>query len=471
MKRIIPLLPLPLLLALIAPAKQQQTHPKLLAFTNATVIDATGAPPRPGTTVVITGDRITAVGSTGKVKVPAGAQVINAAGKFLIPGLWDMHVHTVSREFLSLYVANGVTGVRDMGNYWEAIKPLRDQVLNGSVAGPRIIASGPIVDGPKPVWPFSIPVGDESQGRQAVTTLKQRGVDFIKVYSLLPRDAYFAIAGEAKKQRIAFAGHVPSSVTLAEASDAGQKSVEHLDQVLLACSRKEAEFKKELAEARANAPATVSSIIRAQAKQVLATYSNEKAGALFTRLARNGTWQAPTLTVLRAISFLDDPEITKDARVKYMPPFVKQMWNSRRSANSTPEDAAINKARFQKIMEILGAMRRRGVEFLAGTDTPNPYCFPGFSVHDELQLMVKAGFTPMEAIQAATRNPAKFLGMLDSLGAIEQGKVADMVLLDANPLQDISSTQRINAVVVNGRLLDKKAIDAMLEAVERTANR
>jgi len=344
----------------------------------------------------------------------------------------------------------------------------RQQAANDPMLIPRMAVASPIVDGPKPIWPNSIAVSNEAEGRQAVAAINEGGWDFVKVYSLLPRDASFAIADEAQKQGIPFAGHVPLSVSATEASDAGQKSIEHLTGILLACSTREAELREEVVQT-----STSIGSVRGGRKG-LETYSGQKAAALFARFVKNGTWQCPTLTVLRSLAFLDDESFTNDPRLKFMPSYIRNMWNPKtapRLSEITTEDYANAKRAYQKDLEIVGAMRRAGVEFVAGTDTGNPYCFPGFSLHNEFVLLVKAGLTPMEALQAATRNPAEFLGMLDSIGTIEEGKIADLVLLDADPLQDISNTQKINAVVVRGHLLDRKALDEILARIEASAKK
>jgi imidazolonepropionase-like amidohydrolase len=209
-----------------------------------------------------------------------------------------------------------------------------------------------------------------------------------------------------------------------------------------------------------------------QAKTLIESYSEEKARALFARFVKNGTSQVPTLAILRAITFINEPEITADPRLKYVSPSVQSTW--RRSLFGRPRSAAQQEAMtltYQKNLEIVGAMRRAGVEILAGTDLGNPYVLPGFSLHDELALLVKAGLTPMEALQAATRNPARYLGRLDSTGTVEKGKLADLVLLDADPLADIANTQKIDSVILNGRLIPKAELQRMMAEVEAAANR
>jgi hypothetical protein len=424
---------------------------------HVTIIDVAGGPSKPDMTVVIRGDRISEIGKAGEITAPPGATVVDASGKFLIPGLWDMHVHGFSRDSLRLYTANGVTGVREMFGNSDLLR-WRDEIAKGSLTGPRMIVASPIIDGPQPVWPHSIAVGNEEQGRKAVREVKQWGADFVKVYSLLPRDAYFGIADESKRQGISFVGHVPFAVSAAEASDAGQKSIEHLTGVLLGCSYNETELRNEIVKAKAPGAR-----FRAEGVALLDTFSDRKAKDLFARFVKNQTWQCPTLTVLRSNAYLGDQSFRNDPRLKYVPRPIRERWGQR-IANRNDNDYA--KKVFKKEVEIVGAMQRAGVPLLTGTDTGNPFCFPGFSLHDELALMVIAGLTPSESLRAATLNPAKFLGLDKMLGTIEPGKIADLVLLDADPLADIRNTQKINAVISNGRLLDRKALNKMLAQAE-----
>jgi imidazolonepropionase-like amidohydrolase len=438
-------------------AKAQQT----IAVTHVTVIDGTGAKPKTDQTVLVAGERIGALGKFGKVKLPANALVVDGTGRFLIPGLWDMHVHmTELPHFSELCIANGVTGVRDMFGYMTNIMAERKAIAGGQ-PGPRIVTAGRLIDGPLPIWPGSITAKDAEEGRAAVLTAKQEGSDFIKVYSLLPRDAYFAIAAEAKRQGMVFAGHVPDAVSAAEASDAGQKSIEHLTGVLKACSSREAELMRPGHDAFAD-----TTIV----KIVLETYDERKAQALFTRFKRNHTWQCPTLTVLDNISHLKDGSLTNDFRLKYMDEETLIFWNPTndfRFQNTSPELWHLLQRARQKREEVVGKMQRAGVGLLAGTDTPNPYCFPGFSLHDELARLVESGLTPMEALQTATVNPARYLEQSRDLGSVQSGKFADLVLLDANPLQDIHNTTRIRAVFANGRYYDRGALDQFLRDAEQ----
>jgi imidazolonepropionase-like amidohydrolase len=338
-----------------------------------------------------------------------------------------------------------------------------------------------MVDGPIPFWPqIAIPISDEASARQTVASAKDRGADFIKVYSLIPRPAYFALADEAKKRGITFAGHVPLSVSASEASDAGQKSIEHLEGIFLACSAVEPELRKNIGEAikdAKDAEQVKTSLLRVLNEteiRAFETFSQEKAAALFTRFAKNGTWQAPTLVVARAGAFMDDSDFINDPRLKYVRRNIRDSWKNQddfRLKNRTAERSALYKRVFQKRLELIGAMHRAGVKMLAATDAVVWYVFPGFSLHDELELFVKAGLSPMEALQTATLNPATYLGLIDMVGTVEQGKKADLVLLEANPLENISNTKRITSVIVDGQLIQKASLDKLLKDAEVAASK
>jgi imidazolonepropionase-like amidohydrolase len=455
------------------------SDPASLAITHVTIIDATGTAAKPNMTVVIQGGRIAAIGNSATAHLPEDAQVIDAAGKYLIPGLWDMHVHWGDTEYLRLFLANGVTGIRIM---WGDTRQhdWRRQSEAGQLLAPHLVIASAIIDGPKPFWPGSISVATEAQARQAVVQAKQDGADFVKVYSFLPREEYFAIADEAKKQGILFAGHVPLGVSAEEASNAGQKSFEHLISLLPACSTHSDELAKAASadlvdEMAAERPTFWGEHAKALRQVELDTYSPEKAASLFALLKKNGTWQCPTLTLLRSMAYVDDASFVNDSRVKYMPGWARAEWSPAAAIHSfgprSAEDFAFSKKEFQKDLELVGAMQQAGVGILAGTDTSNPFCMPGFSLHDELGLLVKAGLTPMQALQAATLNPARFLGSEKDFGTVEEGKVADLLLLDANPLDDIANTRKIASVVYGGRLYSRGDLDQMLAQVEAVAAR
>jgi hypothetical protein len=443
------------------------------AITNVTVIDMTGQPPRSGMTVVIGGGRILKLGTTSSTRFPDGTTVVDGTGKFLIPSFWDMHVHLVdSDKMLPLFVANGVLGVRDLGGR-DLDKTLRwrADTAAGTLVGPRIVTAGKVLDGVPQADPsFSIPVKSPEEGRQAVRDLKAKGVDCIKVYDVLSRDAYFGIADEAKKVRLPFVGHVPIAITTAEASDAGQKSIEHLGKILEDSSSSPGTIRAAQAESiKQDDYAAFTTRMGRTYDAIIATYSSQRAEALFARFRKNGTWQVPTLSVKHGRTFIDELDAQGDPRAKYVEESQRNYWKPKVgffSRYRTPSYIFAQKAYFQKELDLVGAMQRAGVKILAGTDTPNAYVIAGFSLHDELALLVSAGLTPMEALQSATLRPAEFFGELKSSGTIAKGKSANLILLDANPLDDIKNTTRIRAVVQNGRYLSRKELDGMLAGVE-----
>jgi dihydroorotase-like cyclic amidohydrolase len=432
---------------------QQET----LVFTHVTVIDATGAPAKPDMTVMVRGDRIEALGETGIITIPQEAQVVDATGKFLIPGLWDMHMHLrelgLGKSYLALFIANGVTGVRVMAGR-EEYHEWRQEISSGKLIGPRMVIGSFVVG----FMPENLhDLGNAEEGRQLIRDLKKQDWAFVKLLNYILRDVYFAIADEAKKQGIPFVGHVPLSVTTAEASDAGQRSIEHiLTDIIPACSTSdECELKTEFrALWDAESPDAVGLLTNS-------SYSERKAMELFARFVKNKTWVCPTLVAQHGALSLDNDASRQDPRLKYIPPSTREFWKNYAGEARTDYEKL---SRMQ--LKIVGDMNLVGVRLLAGTDTAEAYCFPGFALHDELELLVRAGLSPMEALRTATYNPAKYFGQLDSMGTVERGKVADLVLLDANPLQDIRNTQRIAAVVVDGKIFNKPALQNMFAQVE-----
>ena len=439
---------------------RQQRQGAAIVLTRVTVVDvaagdAAGALKR-DRTVVVEGDRVAAVGEAGRVRIPAGARVIDAAGKYLIPGLWDMHVHLSLATELALpaLVANGVTGVRDMGGDLDQIDGWRRRIAEGRLPGPRIVRAGPVVDGPKPDAPFRLTVTTPAEAREAVAAVKRRGGDFVKVHNGLAREAYFALAVEARRRGLPLVGHVPKEVTPGEASRAGQSGIEHteglFDNILFSAGRGGASQSEALSRA-------------------FAAYRDEEAAELFRQFRRRGTWYDPVLVTYRSFAFRTDLAANPDPRNRYAAPAMKRLWDKYQPVpKSLPaEVVAARKSLFTRLLELVGLMRREGVPLLAGTDAGGIRdVVPGFSLHDELLLLVRAGLTPLEALRAATLNPSRFLRMRDSLGTVGRGKLADLVLLDANPLEDIGNTRRISAVVLNGRLFERAELDAMLAEVE-----
>lgn len=445
-----------------------------LAISNVTVIDVTGGASRARQTVVVKGERILEVGDTDAIRLPRGARVVDGSGRFLIPGLVDMHVHLTaagepegSRRFMiPLLLANGVTTVRDMGGYLESLIPLREEIKRRKRLGPQIFYAGPYLDGSPPSFEPSLVVTDRVQANEDVDQMVKRGVDFIKVQSMLSRGAYFAIAEAARREKIPFVGHVPDQVTAAQAADAGQRSIEHLTNVLRGCSADEARLMREqfYAPPGKETPAEAHERLVRWQRELLESYSAPAADALLRQFAEQGVWQTPTLALLERDAFptLDGGRAEAE---RYVPNATRQLWDKGRARQMrfvTRAESDLRAQLLRKSESLVGQMQRTGVHVLAGTDAPAPDLVPGYSLHQELALLVEAGLEPQEALRAATSAPAEFLGKSRDAGTVAAGKYADLVLLDSNPLEQIRNTRRIRAVLVRGQLLERADLDKML---------
>jgi imidazolonepropionase-like amidohydrolase len=433
--------------ALPASTTGQSTQP--LVITHATVINGTGAEPLRDQTVVIAGNRIDRIGPSRSVDVPRGARVLDATGQFLIPGLWDMHVHVgeyqEGRQTLRRLLAYGITGIRDMASPLDDILRLEREIDDGTILGPQMVVAGPILQGP---LPFALPplvrTVTEQNARATVAELRSRGVDFIKVGDTLSREQYLAIAAESRRSSLPFAGHLPVTVSASEAARAGQRSIEHFGSagfrgMLIACSSDEAELgasvQKAMAAARAGGASPDDTVYAATfTARLVETYDRRKAAALFALFAQRGTWHVPTFAALLRV------------------------WEAKRNQLNADQAAALDRVS-AKTQEMFADMRREGVKVLAGSDLPSTGGPP--PLHDELVALVNAGMTPMAALQAATRSPAEFLGRLATDGTVQKGRRANLVLLDADPLMDIKNARRVSAVVLDGRLLQGAELLAM----------
>jgi cytosine/adenosine deaminase-related metal-dependent hydrolase len=449
---------------------QTKPAPSQLTIAHVNVVDIRTGRVLPNQAVVIKDGIIVSV-SAGRAH--AGA-VIDAKGKYLIPGLWDMHVHSAmppvwdENIIYPLYVANGVTGVRDMGGDPDLLAQRRRRMNRGELLGPHMLMAGPFLAGGKSTKE-TIAISTPEEARAAVDTLKQRGVDFIKILSNISREVYYAVAEESAKQKISFVGHVPIAVSVAEASEAGQRSIEHLTGFALACSSQESEIRQKFVDARARRDFAAFIPLTQQA---IDTYDPAKAASLFTLLIRNHTWQVPTQVWTQTDAAIDDSKLLSDPRLKYVPTAVRAGWDpTPRLKDTSVEEMKVNKASATHDLEILKSAHAAGVPILAGSDGPDPFIFPGFSLQDELEWLVKSGFTPAEAIQAATLKPAEFVGKVDQYGVVEPGHAADMVLLEANPLEDIRNTRKIAGVVLGGKYYSRSELDGMLARLAALASK
>jgi hypothetical protein len=408
-----------------------------LAITRVNVVDVVDGKILANRTVTIRGNSIVSITPGGMP--PNGAQIVDGQNKFLIPGLWDMHAHTqmTGEPWLQLDVANGVSGIRDMGSDVDFILKMREATSSGRVVGPRIFAAGPILDDAPAEWPFRMRVKTAADGTAAVQTLKRQGVDLIKVHDHTPRDAFFAIAAEAKRQNIPLAGHLPAGITAEQAIEAGQGDIEHLSNLQLwrPCSRGTA-------------------------------YNAEACRPFFQMLATRGIWQTPTIAAWKELGTIGTPasEIPAE-QMAYTTKSQREFWAANQTLFATPEVVRQMRAQAKVAAQVVNDMQKAGVPILAGCDG----MIAGYCLHDELAVMVGGGMPPLAALQTATLNPAKYFKIEQTAGTVAVGKRADLVLLDANPLTDINNVRRIHAVILAGRLLDRKELDKTLAEVKAKA--
>jgi imidazolonepropionase-like amidohydrolase len=460
---------------------------RIVAIRGVTVIDVSSGSLHAEHTVVVSGDRIAAVGPAQTIAVPEAAEIVEGTGGYLIPGLWDMHVHSVGsvdsaagfgapQEWhFPLFLAHGVTGVRNMNDgtgdlTLKLTQSVRRRLASGELRGPpRLLSAGPALDGDPPLASRKVVVRTAAEARAAVEQLATNGADLVKVYENLSREAYFAIMDEARRRRIPVDGHIPFRITPEEAADAGQRTAEHPEALAAGCS-------------------TAAEAERTRFASVLANYNtlpeNEKFLAMFrhtralydTRdpaacasaveaFRRHGV--AVTIDLVAYHHIVHAEEILANARMRLVPSNIRRNWETSLDADVMREFQSILRPIVPLELENARFLNERGVVLLAGTDVGVPLQVPGMSLHVELERLVEAGLTPLAALQTATLNPARVLKTVDSLGTVDTGKLADLVLLDANPLDDIRNTQKIRAVVANGHLYRRSDLDQLLVTSRR----
>ena len=360
--------------------------------------------------LVIKDGKIVKLGKSWKTKVPKNATIIDGKDKYLLPGLADMHVHLWLEDELILYLANGVTTIRDMfGNFSKL--SLRDKVEQREILGPRLYISSPIIDGEPPIWPGSTIVTNSEDAVKWVSKYKEMGYDFIKIYEMLTMDVYDSIINAAEKENIPVVGHVPVSVGIEKALQSGQKSIEHLSKY-------------------------------------------DFIDTLYDMTIENNVWNCPTIVVYENQNrALANKELEG---VEYISPLSLAYWK---------DSLVSNPIQTKGLKYITKRLHDEGGKILLGTDANNPFIVPGFSIHDELYNFVNAGLTPYEAIRTGTYNAAEFLDILDESGTVEKGKNADLILLDGNPLEDITNIKKLEGVMVRGKWISKDEIDEMLKSL------
>ena len=464
-----------------------------LVIEHTAVIDGTGLETASDRTLVVRDGYIVEIGPSSSTAVPSGATVIDATDKYVIPGLWEMHAHTdAAASTFDLYLANGVTGVRDMGCAPACAALLEDRkarTVANTVSGPRIISAGPKIDGASPLdYPGHAQV-TAADAADTVAVVGDAGADFIKVRDWLSREEYGAVFEAARTRGLPVDGHIPAAVSALTVVEAGQRTVEHggsaLGGLLLASSSAEQELRTELLLAMEAARASgqffapfALAMSPAFTDRLVQTFDEPKADAMVEAFRRAGTALVPTLIVghpafRSADPVFDGRRILEQERMQYVPADMADAWAAS-GAGPLFEGAGLAAAadRYEALVDLVVRMYQADVPILAGTDlSPEaPWQVPGFSLHDELLLLVEAGLTPLDVIRAATAESANVLG-LEEVGTVEVGMQADLVILDADPLVDIRNTRRISGVIAQGHYLDRSALDALLATAAEAAAR
>lgn len=401
-------------------------------------------------TVLVRGDRIAAMGPTGTLTVPAGATVINGRGKYLMPGLADMHVHILAPNEMPLYLAHGVTTVRNMAGFPMHLE-MREQIATGALLGPTMYTAGPAIDGVPPYWPGSGSIDDPARAEPMVVEQKQGNYDFLKLYMNLDAPSYAAVIAAARKHGMKTAGHVPTALGIGEVLEHPIDSLEHLWAYFLPPST-------------AASLQTGPEILSVEAQSWL-DVSEAQMQELARALAQAGIWSCATLTVRRRGPTVENLEAAwVGMEERYVPPLIKKFWLEENGfLKLSAQDHRILRMSYGKMQAMVRALRAAGARILLGTDTPNPFVLPGLSAHEELENLVAAGLTPYEALRAGTRDAAEFMDAAGEFGAIAEGMRADLLLLDGDPLADVANSRKITGVMLRGQWLPAERLQRMLD--------
>jgi len=449
-----------------------------LLIRNAAIIDVAAGRTTPSQAIAVRGRDIIAVGPDAEIAANyTAARTVDAAGAFAMPGLWDMHMHFGGGEelvaeneaLLPIYLAYGITTVRDCAaDISEHVLRWRSETADGSLLGPRIFTSGPKLEGHNPIWRGTIEVDSPAEVDAALDRLQGMGVDFVKITDNTLRPEIFLYAvGAARERGLRTSAHTPYTLTIQQAAEAGLSAVEHLDYLIKAGSPEEERVAADFAAGR---------LTYAQAvDRLTATFDPAYARESYRRLAATGVAVSPTLNMTRIIAWLNEEDHSRDEGLALIGPGLRATydWRIQRAANWTPEEVASRRRNYQMSLRVLPMLRDAGIPILAGTDAGylNSFNYPGQGLHDEIARYVEAGLTPAEALRTATQTGPAFLGQTERYGALAAGKAADILLLDANPLDDIANTRRIRMVVTQGRALDRAALDGMLANARAQAAR
>ncbi|MEQ8302696.1 MAG: amidohydrolase family protein [Cyclobacteriaceae bacterium] len=435
-------------------------------------------------TVIIKSGKILRIANSNELRLAPSNEIIDGTGKYMIPGLWDTHVHfsyieELAPSMFDLFLLYGITSVRDTGGRIEFVKEWKDKALASPTTAPRVMIAGPLLDGMPNVYdgsdpghpPLSVGLATEDEVANQIEMLDSMGVDFLKAYEMLTPQQFAKVTELAKAKGLKVTGHVPLSMSVVDASNGGLNSMEHMRNLELSCASNAAELldqRRKFLDAGKKDPGGKlrSSIHQAQRQEAIENYDEAKADEVLAVLAQNQTWQIPTMAL--NTGFVNRPFMQPHWQESFtlLPDTISNQWNHYIGMAMEREVPAFTIAYSRWMKNMVSKIHDKGIGIMAGTDTPIGFLTPGLSLHEELKVLVDSGLSPQEALKTATLNPAIYFGMEDELGSIRENMWADLLILDANPLEDIQNTRAIRAVVKQGNYLDEQDLNEIRDRLK-----
>lgn len=435
--------------------------------------------------LVIREGKIVKIAPSAQLSLSPENKIINGKGKYVIPGLWDAHVHFAYIEELAprmfeLFLAYGITSVRDTGGKIDFVSKWKKKALENPQNAPRVKIAGPLLDGMPNVYDGSSPMRPELSVGSAtveeleaqIRSLHAQGVDLLKAYEMLTPEQFKTVTKLGKELGLPVTGHVPLSMDVSTASNAGLNSMEHMRNLELSSASNAAELweerKQMLADGKDDAGGDLRSLIHStQRPKAIENYDEAVADKVLAVLAKNETWQVPTLALSTGMTEQPFSRPAFQESFQYLPDTLEQNWRAGAERVSKVELSDFNKAHSAWMFNMVGKVHEAGIDIMAGTDCPIFFLTPGRSLHEELSVLVKAGLSPLDAIKSATLNPATYFGMENELGSIKENMWADLLILNANPLEDINNSLSIETVIREGKVYDRNALDNMLKKLDQ----